>query len=86
LSEIIEISSLFNTQLWLWNQSHNLPKQEIRQKMYNINNTNDEYLSNREYHKSVKHSLETSTAHLGNYSGGYQLKPSKINTDYNLFK
>jgi len=54
--------------------------------MYNINNTNDEYLSNREYHKSVKHSLETSTAHLGNYSGGYQLKPSKINTDYNLFK
>ena len=54
--------------------------------MYNTNNTNDEYLSNREYLKSVKHSLEISTAHFGNYGGGYQLKPSKINTDYNRFK
>ena len=49
--------------------------------MYNTNNT-DEYFNSRDYHKSVEHSLEISTANFGNYGGGYQLKPSKINMDY----
>ena len=54
--------------------------------MYNTNNTNDEYFTNREYHKSVKHSLELSNAHFGNYGGGYQSKSIELKTDYNLFK
>jgi len=47
---------------------------------------NNNYLSS--YDGFVKKSLERLTAHFGDYSGGggYQLKPLKRNTDYDLFK
>jgi hypothetical protein len=35
-----------------------------------------------DYNSFVKESLEKLTAHLGNYSGGYQPKPIKMNTNY----
>jgi len=43
--------------------------------------------STDDYNRFVKQSLERLTAHFGNYGsgGGYNLKPTKRNTDYDLF-
>jgi hypothetical protein len=53
--------------------------------MDNTNYSQTNY-TNREYQKFVSQSAERLTAHLGNYSGGYQAKPTQRNTNYDSFK
>jgi hypothetical protein len=50
--------------------------------MYKPNNPEQGYIP-AGYQEFVNKSSERLTAHFGNYSGGYQPQPARLNADYN---